>query len=91
MTKAVVQINDNKGLILYKKQLNLEIDFYDGSLIIRELRNLKLRIDGIPASVTILDRYFERPVMFFRVDTKQFVRCNENLNIYDLTCNIDPY
>jgi hypothetical protein len=91
MTKAIVEIKDVNGLVLYKKQRNLEIDFYDGLLIIRELKNLRLTVDGIPKSISILDRYLEKPVMFFTIDTKQFVKHDENLHIYDMTCYLDPY
>jgi hypothetical protein len=91
MTKAIVEIKDENGLILYKRQLNLEIDFYDGFLIIRQINNLKLRTDGIPKSITILDRYCEKPVMFFTIDSKQFIKHNENLNIYEMKCEIDPF
>jgi len=91
MTKAIVEIKDINGLTLYKKQRNLEIDFYDGLLIIRELKNLRLIVDGVPKSISILDRYLEKPVMFFTVDTNQFVKHDENLHIYDMKCYLDPY
>jgi hypothetical protein len=91
MIKAIVEIKDRDGLILYKKQLNLEMDFYDGFIIIKDIKNIKLRIDGIPKSVTILDRYFEKPVMFFSIDSNQFVKHNEDLNLASLKCEVDPY
>jgi hypothetical protein len=91
MIKATVEIKDSNGLILYKKQRNLEMDFYDGFLIIKDINNVKLRIDGTPKSITILDRYFEKPVMFFNVESNQYVKHNENLSLASLKCELDPY
>jgi hypothetical protein len=91
MIKAILEIKDRDALILYKKQLSLEMDFYDGFIIIKDIKNIKLRIDGIPKSITILDRYFEKPVMFFNIESNQFVKHNEILNLVNLKCEVDPY
>ena len=77
---------------MVRKEVPLDIDFYDGKIIVKEIRGLKVQNKGTPTSITVLDRYFEKPILFTTIEkTKIAINKNEYINIYNFDIEIDPY